>query len=1055
MDGEDRTDDIPAASDAGPGNRKEEAAREQTPIQQLLEILPPDAAAALMACAIPHWFDREIFTWMMHGQDEDQGWWDTILSYPFVSPDTEVKGRYRLHPKDRRDVLSYLKSRDEGRFRGYQADAAGYFLWRLGERVQPPTPFVDREPAPPADDYEREIWQREAMYHLLAADEQVGLARFQQLFRAAKQQHQVAVCRVLLKLGEEQEAELSEHGRRRLKVYADAAVFVGRQRELETFRQLLEAERGLRILYLFGKAGLGKTKLLEEIWEAYCLVCDLDLPANLIDLYEMDHRRVTGVEYRIAQLLGRDYFTGYFHAFEEYARLRDESAPPTREAERLNMAREQVYQAFVADLQHLSYDQPILLMFDTFEAARDTDVGEWLASSFLPAVRDLNIILVFAARLPPPDFRGLQERITCLELKDLSRDDVRQYFNERRLAQNRALADQVHERTGGHPILVALTCDLMEKKGTSSLDRLLATRDGDVGLALTRAFLEANPDKERLVSLMALARYRFNDELLASLENASLEQARALIDGISDYTSFTKLRSETYTCALHDMVRDAVLRLRWQDATQRKPLDEKIIAYYSSEIKQLSAANQRQSGYVPIESDIQVLEAERLFFELDVDFQGRLERFNDQFRTAMNSYQLGTGELLARTMKEYRHAFRPGERLDEVDFIETELAFQQGRYAVADDLAQTTLKKDNLAEGVAARAWLMRGRVAQRQGDLLNAEGFCSRSLRLTEGKREFDRLAAPALDILGYIRRVQGEWNEAAQFYEQNMLIRKRTEDPRGTAATQNNLAYVYMLQGRPRRALRLVEEALATREKLVQQKLGNKFELGLSYNTRSTIRRSIGNWKGFDDDLAMAKIIFDDISSQRGQALVNMNYGLRERLHRQNPKEAVRYFQNSVEMFRKLGDQERLAEAMNELALSYLDADNWQEAEGAFVEALNLVEAIRNKFMIADILSNMCQLYLFIRKPDKITDCVRQYKRVDGYRFHYPSARLFVILGDAARRRLQVGPYLRYGLLSLWYWALSLGRLIRYAGFEWKVYLSWYRDWQRWRDRTRRMAG
>ncbi len=1031
-----------------------EASGEQAPIQQLLEILPPDAAAALMACAIPHWFDREIFTWM-RGQDEnqDQGTWDTIISYPFVSPNREIKGRYCLHRQDRGDVLSYLKSRAEGRFRTYQAEAADYFLWRLGERVKPPTPFLSRVPAPPADDFEREIWQREAMYHLLPADEQVGLARFQQLFRAAKRQHQIAVCRALLKLGEEQVAELSEHGQRRLKVYADAAVFVGRQRELEAFRQLLEAKQGLRILYLFGKAGLGKTKLLEEIWEAYCLVCDPDLPANLIDLYEMDHRRVTGVEYRIAQLLGRGHFTGYFRAFEEYARLRNESAPLTREAERLNMARDQMHQAFIADLQHLSYDRPILLLFDSFEAARDTDVGEWLVSSFLPAVRDLNIILVFAARLAPPDFRGLQERITCLELKDLGRDDVQQYFAERRLTPNRALADQVHERTGGHPILVALACDLMEKKGTSSLDRLLATKDGDVGSALTRAFLEANPDKDRLVSLMALARYRFNDELLASLENASLEQARALIDEVSDYTSFTKLRAETYACALHDMIREAVLRLRWQDAAQRKSLDEKIIAYYSSKIEQLSAANQRRGGYVPVESDIQVLEAERLFFELDVDFQGRLERFKDQFRTALNSYQLGTGELLVRTMKEYRQAFRSGERLDEVDFVEAELAFQQDRYAVADDLAQTILKKDDLAEEVAARAWLMRARVAQRQGDLLNAESFCRRSLWFTEGKAEFSHLVAPALDILGYIYRVQGEWGESVKYYEQNLRLRKET-DRRGIANTQNNLAYVYMLQGRPRRALQLAEGALAVREKLVKEGSGSSFELGLSYNTRGMIRRNLGERKGANTDFARAENIFKEIGSRRGQALVSLNHGFRKR-HESEFAEATKYFQQSAEIFEKLGDRENRAEALNELGISYLDLKRWQQAEEAFAQALDLAEVTHNKFMIADVLSNMCQLYLFTQRPDKIEDCVRRYARSDGYRFHYPSARLFVILGDAARRRLQVGSYLRYGLLRLWYWALSLGRLIRYAGLEWKVYFSWYRDWQRWRDRTWRMAG
>lgn len=1019
--------------------------REPSPIQQMLAILSPDHADALMACAIPHELDRDILAWILGTQDDDQGLWDKIVGYAFVQRSGEGAERYHLHERDRQDILAYLRGNKPELFHDYHAHAADYFRWRLGEAITPPAGIVNRRPARPVDHFEEDIWQREAMYHLLAADETAGLARFQLLFRMAKQHYQIAVCNKLLALAKEQMAELSEEGRRKLKEYEGALVFVGRQRELATFQRLLEAGGGLRILYLFGQAGLGKTKLLEEIWESYCGDYDPDLPIHLIDLYEMNHRRVTGVEYRTARLLGESYFGNYFQAFDRYTKLRGGIQPDSLMGwERLNIARERVHQAFITDLQHLPQDRPILLLFDTFEAAHDTDVGHWLLSRVLPALCDHNAVLIFASRPSNPDFAELQERVTTLELKELDRDDTLQYFVERGLGRYLDLIDQVHVLTGGHPILVALIGDLLEKKGIP-LQSLLETSEQGPALVLTRAFLETDHDEDRMVSLMALARHRFNDEMLAYLEGIDLQQARAAIDKISDYTSFTKFRPETFTCVLHDIVRDAALRLRWRDPTQRKPLNQRSIAYYNANIEQLQTGDQH-TGRVSVGSQIQIFQAERLFYELDLDLITGLKQFKELFNKSMSSFQLGAGELLLRVAQEYRQAFLPNKRLDEVDLMSAELALQQGRHNVADQLAGEILERDGLSTEIEASAWLTRARVAQQQGKFEDAESYCRRSLWLTENKLEFDALAAPAFDILGYVQRTQGEWDRAARYYEQNMRIRERTQDRRGIANTQNNLAYVYLLQGRPRDALRLAKNALAIRQELVNEGLGNRFELGLSYNTQGMIRRNLGDRSEAENDFKRAEMLFEEADSQRGRALVYLNYGLRER-HLGHFEQAVEFFQKSAETLRKREDRANLIEVLNEQGMSCLDFGHWEEAEAAFVQALNLAEDTHNHFKIADVLSNMCQLYLFTGDLDKIDVCERRYEKSGGYRFHYPSAQLFIILARKDLLQRRMGGY-------LWYNLQSGLRLLRYARSRRDVYVSWYRDWRRWRDRMHRLG-
>ncbi len=1044
----------------------------QTPLQEMLSILPAKTADALMVCAVPHWFDQEIFAWINREGDDSQRFENEIVSRAIVLRDAQVVGRYRLHDLDRQDILDYLKGTTPEQFRAYHARAADYFRWRLGEAVTPPAGIVDRRPALPADHFEEDIWQREAMYHLLAADEPAGLARFQRLFRAAKQHYQIAVCHRLLGLASEQEKILSDESRRILKTYRGSLVFVGRQRELEAFRQLVtNKENGAWIAYLVGHGGLGKSKLLEEMWQTYCQMCfpDLpDLPIRLIDLYEMNCRRVTGVQHRIAQLLGEAHFQRYIDAFAEYARLRSGTLPDSVAGwEHLSVKHEDMHKAFIADLRLLPQSQPTVLMFDSVEASRDTDVWHWLLHSFLPAIRDLNLVLVLASRPGGLDFGDLQGRVTQLEVKELALEDTLQYFIERGLGQHRSLVDRVHEKTGGHPILVALTCDLLEKKGLP-LENLLAAKEKDFALVLTNAFLQIDACENRLVSLMALARYRFNAGMLIFLEKMDPQQAEATIDGISDYVSFTKFRPDTYTCVLHDVIRDAVLQLRWTKEDQRRLANQRIIAYYESQIEQLRIGG-RRDGRVAIESDIQLLEAEKLFYELDVDLEQGLDSFRKRFLEAMKSYQLGFGELLrlaaaeylvvafsediflkfgrllTETVEDYRKTFLPDRRLDEIDFMSAELVFEQGHYDLADRLVQEILARSNLTAWVESSSWLMRARVAQQQGDFLSAESYCRRSLWLTEGKEEFDRLTAPVFDILGYVHRAHGEWEKAVWYYRRNMQIRERIEDQRGLANTQNNLAYVYLLQGQPQDALKLAESALTIREKLVAEGTGNRFELGLSYNTRGMIQWDLGHRTEADVDFKRAEVLFEEIGSQRGQALVYLNYGLRER-HLRHFEQAVDYFQRSAAIFRERGDKANLAEVLNEEGMSYLDFGHWQEAESAFLQALNLAEDTHNHFKIADVLSNMSQLYLFTGELDKIDGCVRRFEKADGYRFHYPSAQLFIILARAALQQRQIGRY-------LWYDLLSGIRLFRYAGLRWDVYVSWSRDWQRWRNRMRRL--
>lgn len=1021
-----------------------------------LSLIPKKVSDAFLVCAVPHTFDQDMFAWLCGDGEEADRLWREILSFPNILHQAKDMDRYRFHPSDREQLLESFRGKDPDHLRDCHTRAASYCQQRLAElKGADPTiahqeaRSLDREPT-------SDMWQREYMYHLLAADQKAGWELFQVLFRSAKQDYQIALCHRLVDLAKEQSYWLDQTKTHLLTVYESSLVFVGRQEEQEALVRALESrERRLRVIYVVGQGGIGKTRLMEEFWSTFSqryYPDDPDVAIPLVDLYGMDQRRVTGVEYEIAQVLGSEKFTFYFQAFARYRDVRQEMTDVTSplQSERLNTLRSQVHATFLSNLADLSNDIPVLLMFDSFETAKDSDVADWMFRALLTTLRDKNFIVILASRPNGMDFGELQTQVTTLQLERFNKSEIIRYFRERDLPNVGNLAHRILRCTDGHPILVALLADLVEKESIS-LPTLLEGDAQDFAKALIGAFLRSRPQEAAVLSAMALARYRFGEDLLAELLNIDQSEARAALGNISDYTSFTKFRPETSTYVLHDKIREAVIDLEWQTVEKRRSWNKQIIDYYDRQIQRLQkASDQVADEIVGQASRIQLLEAERLFYLLDFDFESGLKAFNDKFDQAIRLYNLGAAELLVRTVLEYRAAFGIEDWPDKVDLKRAELDFRQGHFERADTRAQEILARPALDRDVEALAWLMRARVARHIGNLLDAESFCRRALWHTEVDPDLRDVTTWALDIMGYTRRVRGEWKKAVDYYLKNLELRGREREgnERWIANTQNNLAYVYLLLGKPRKALHLVNKALDTRERLVQQARGNRVELGLSYNTRGMIYRRLGETAKANKDFERAQHLFEDVHNQRGLGLVYINYGLRER-HRLDPgalEEAARYFNKSVEIFQDLNDQEDLAEALNELGMTYLDQGNWERAEQAFLQALDLAERTHNEFRMADILTNMVQLYHFKRDPAMLDACARRFEKADGFSYHYSSAQLFVVL---TRANIAQGHLVR----ALWYALRAVRRMLAYGGLNINVWASWVRDWIRWRRRIRRL--
>jgi tetratricopeptide (TPR) repeat protein len=156
----------------------------ESSIEALLSLLPPQSAAQLRLCAIPHEFNPRVLQALVpdleiaaaEGRCEEFGGLSCVVAAP---------NGLAIHPTSRSVLFrEWLRSERLEEFR--QASA------RL-------VSFQNGASAAAAS-AEQEVQQHSHMFHLLGADQERGLAEFEELCRRARQERRLAVCSTLIRL---------------------------------------------------------------------------------------------------------------------------------------------------------------------------------------------------------------------------------------------------------------------------------------------------------------------------------------------------------------------------------------------------------------------------------------------------------------------------------------------------------------------------------------------------------------------------------------------------------------------------------------------------------------------------------------------------------------------------------------------------------------------------------------------------------------------------------------------------------------------------------------
>ena len=196
-------------------------------LNEIMARAEPDVAEALRFCAIPHWFNEEIIAWLrgegLKPSRRSREILAALTELSFVDPHQERGWAY--HENVRPLLLRRWREGDDEEFRKLSGRAAGYFARKVEEkeallaRLFATVRRVLGKVETPAE-YELEEYQRERMYHLLAADPRQGFKLFRQMFGEAYRFYHLSTCALLLQWAGEQRAYLSDEDRLWLRFHA-------------------------------------------------------------------------------------------------------------------------------------------------------------------------------------------------------------------------------------------------------------------------------------------------------------------------------------------------------------------------------------------------------------------------------------------------------------------------------------------------------------------------------------------------------------------------------------------------------------------------------------------------------------------------------------------------------------------------------------------------------------------------------------------------------------------------------------------------------------------
>ena len=785
-------------------------------------------------------------------------------------------------------------------------------------------------------------------------------------------------------------------------------VFVGRKDELALIDEWAEKWGTMHLVAVHGDGGVGKTWLLLEILRRYGHRDDFAV------VYFDAAEHPFSIQYEatsLAQNLGLKNFPQFSAGLEELTRSYYD--PPILDPQ----AKErEVLQVGVEELNQLLKTRRLIYFSDTLE------ILEYGGAESLAGLGDHEYATQFSNALFISAGRNVQgtmptfvqdfgsQNVTYVELHNFDQVESAEFFDA---ADEEGLVlpdmrDKLHFLTDGRPVLLSLAVEWLSRDvplpeiAERSLADLAALPDAELRDLRERFEFELVDRVRRLkhpldraVLTMAHVSRRTDARILSALFEIPMPEAQELMHRLAEL-SFVKYNPITGNCMLHDEMKNLVNRHAWPyvDPTGdvRGKLVRGVIArYYEPRISKLAQQTKaqlrpdkgpvRRATIGGAEWELWRLEAERLYYHLQVSAEEGFAYFDDRFLEAQRNNHLMRMQFLLAEMELAGHTgIRDTLELRRAQALRLRGEVEQAGAIGRDMLARADLSLDNRIS-----THNLLGLIAAST-DPEQARRQYESALRLAE---EADKTSVIGVlhNNLGQLYQLTGRLNQAIRHFQQAIEHSKRADNHPLVASATNNLAYVYRLQGDLSQADVLCRVALAQR-----RRLGLERDLAYSYLTKGEIDRDRGDLESAERYTKLALRSFDKVSEIRGQVMAYRSLA-NIRRHLEQYEAAEAYLERGIALAEQIHDEPLLASLLNvygreqrdrAVYLQEIGEDDDAEAITAFFQrseeylerSLELAAQYGDQWLIARARFELALAYFLSgsRPDDAVTDLLDQ---------------------------------------------------------------------------------
>lgn len=653
--------------------------------------------------------------------------------------------------------------------------------------------------------------------------------------------------------------------------------FIGREEELTQIKNFIEEQNSRHVLCILAPGGIGKTRLLAEIHNRYARSeMNSLLVADIIDFDDRTLHLPRNVERQIAHQLDQSAFEPYLRGLQDLLKM--ETIGVSSQA--LQQQAERVRQTFVDNLNNVSLNKRLVLLFDTAEKLEHEEVSNALSKSMFASK---NTLFVLTGR-PDKEWWGpfqtqLGSDTKVIELEPLKEESSQQYLKQKQRLLHLNLDPQIESKllflAGGRPILLDLAIEWISRHlpldwmTTHSLEDLQSLSHEETAkykeefeIQLVSEIIKIRHPMDQLALVMSRI-YPLTPAMLVKLLRIPQNEAQELFNEAQSYVFVKSLPDGRIS--LHDEMRRMVNEYVWlevdpQGSRQRR--DSRLATEYlkdeiqrlTKRIKELATEQERDRREAntqielkafttreTLERGLWALREQLLFHTLVVDVNDGFKTFTKIFDDATKVYHFSFREIILKLIQKYVEKLTLPQ-LDQLDNRRVKYLLDQGKYEQASTLARQISVRQTILPQQQVDTLIDIANAEIRLGELSVGTDYFKKAVEVSR-KNNLEAALARATNGLGWAYRLIGDLNSAAKCYRETLDLIYSSEmiDQHLEGLVLNNLAFVYaMLREHRHSALDLNKQALR-----IWEELDNKRQLGAAYNTRGSILHIFGQFE------------------------------------------------------------------------------------------------------------------------------------------------------------------------------------------------------------------